>query len=152
LLKVYQKTHDHALVVFDREGCGQEQLTRKELEAHVEQALTEDGWPGNAAVVVIDLELENWVWSISPHVSTALGWRDTDQDVRQWLLEKDFLDVVTQAKPARPKEAMEAVLRHVRKPRSSAIYRELAGKVSLTSCTDPAFLKFRQTLQGWFPA
>lgn len=37
LLAVYRKTHTHALVVFDREGCGQEHQTREELEALVEQ-------------------------------------------------------------------------------------------------------------------
>ena len=151
LLAVYQKSHGHALVVFDREGCGQEQLTREELEAEVEQQLAAD-WADKAAVIVIDPELEEWLWSNSPHVATALGWRDTTKSIHQWLVEKALLPVATQVKPDRPKEAVEAVLRHVRKPRSSAIYREIAGKVSLTSCVDPAFQKFRQTLRGWFPA
>ncbi len=72
-------------------------------------------------------------------------------DLRQWLVEKEFLPEVTQVKPDRPKEAMEAVLRYVRKPRSSAIYRAIASTVSLASCDDPAFLKFRRTLQNWLP-
>jgi hypothetical protein len=150
VLGVYQKTHEHALVIFDREGSGQEQSTREELEAAAEQQLAV-GWGSNAAVVVIDPELEAWLWSNSPHVATALGWRDTTKDVRQWLVEEEWLPDRTQVKPDRPKEALEAVLRHVRKPRSSAIYREIASKVSLATCTDPAFLKFRQTLAGWFP-
>jgi hypothetical protein len=152
LLAVYLKTHSHALVVFDREGSGQEQSTRQELEAQVEGQLARAGWEGKSAVIVIDPELENWVWSNSPHVATALGWRDTTKDVRQWLVEEEYLPVATQMKPARPKEAMDAVLRHVRKPHSSAIFREIARKVSLERCPDPAFVKLRQTLHGWFPA
>lgn len=127
-------------------------MTREQLELQVEGQLAAAGWHGNSAVIVIDPELENWVWSPSPHVSTALGWRDANEDLRQWLVEEGFLAAAAQAKLSRPKKAMEAVLRHVRKPRSSAIYREIAGKVSLTSCVDPAFQKFCQTLQGWFPA
>lgn len=150
LLAVYQKSHRHALVIFDREGSGQEKTSREALEAKVEQDLAAD-WKGKAAVMVIDPELEEWLWSTSPHVATALGWRDTKKDLRQWLVEEGWLPVATQVKPDQPKEAVEAVLRYVKKPRSSAIYREIASKVTLTTCTDPAFLKFRQTLQGWFP-
>lgn len=151
LLAVYQKTHTRALVVFDREGCGQEQVPREALEAQVEQQLVAAGWSNRIAVIVLDPELETWVWSQSPHVTTALGWRDAKQDVRQWLVEEKFLPVATQSKPSRPKEAMEAVLRHVRKPRSSAIYCEIASQVSLTSCTESSFVKFRQVLRAWFP-
>lgn len=151
LLTVYQKSHRYALVVFDREGCGQEHLAREELEEQVEQQVAGKGWKSRSAVVVIDPELENWVWSQSPHVATALGWNNQSTDVRSWLLQQQFLKNSTQIKPERPKEAMEAVLRHVRKPRSSSIYREIAKQVSLTRCTDAAFLKFRRTLQGWFP-
>ena len=55
-------------------------------------------------------------------------------------------------KPVRPKEAAEAALRKVRRPRSSNIYRKLAEVVSLQLCTDPAFLKLKSILQNWFPA
>lgn len=110
------------------------------------------GWKGNAAAIVIDPELENWVWGHSPHVATALGWTDKEQGIREWLLEEEFLAEATQAKPSRPKEAMEAVLRHVRRPRSSAIYRAIASTVSLAGCNDPSFVKFRQALHGWFSA
>jgi hypothetical protein len=150
ILAVYLKTHSYALVVFDREGCGQEKNSRASLEADVQAQLSTTGWQDRSAAIVIDPELERWVWSQSPHVSTILGWRDTTKSVRQWLVEEEFLEEESQLKPDRPKEAMVAVLRHVRKPRSSAIYRELAEKVSLTSCEDASFLKFRETLQGWF--
>ncbi len=103
-------------------------------------------------MIVIDPELENWVWSRSIHVATALGWRDPTLDVREWLLDQNYLADTTQSKPTPPKEAMEAVLRHARKARSSAIYRAIANNVSLTSCDDPSFVKFRQTLLTWFGA
>jgi hypothetical protein len=54
-------------------------------------------------------------------------------------------------KPQRPKEALERALQEVRKPRSSAIYRQLASTVSLEGCTDPSFRRLKTTLQTWFP-
>ena len=54
------------------------------------------------------------------------------------------------AKPADPKEATEAALCQVRKPRSSAIYLELAEKVSLQGHSDLAFLRSTRALWKWF--
>jgi hypothetical protein len=47
---------------------------------------------------------------------------------------------------------METALREARKPRSSAIYLDLAGKISLRGHTEPAYLRFTQAVQRWFAA
>lgn len=57
-----------------------------------------------------------------------------------------------QGKPADPKAALERALRHIRKPKSSAAFRQLGERVGFQGCTDPAFTKFRDTLRRWFPA
>lgn len=140
----------HALVVFDREGCGKERRTREELEREVEARLASSGWGDRAVAVVIDPELEMWVWSDSPHVSGVLGWNDQPTGLRDWLTEQGLLQG-GQVKPDRPKEAMERVLGRIHRPRSSRIYGELAQRVSLERCTDPAFMKLRRVLVRWFP-
>ncbi len=53
-------------------------------------------------------------------------------------------------KPIHPKEAVEKVLRLVRKPRSSSIYQQMASGVNFGACVDQAFAKFRATLRLWF--
>ena len=140
----------HAVALFDREGCGREAEERETLEADVEQRLATNGWADRARAIVIDPELESWVWSDSPEVDSALGWAGHVPALRPWLTKKGLLEQ-REAKPRRPKEAMEAALRLVRTPRSSAIYGELAERVSLRRCTDPAFQKLVATLQTWFP-
>jgi hypothetical protein len=137
--------------MFDREGCGNERLSGVDLEAEVEGRLQVNGWGYRAKAVVIDPELESWVWSDSPEVEKTLGWTGRTPVLRSWLNENGFLEAGV-AKPARPKEALEAILRVVRKPRSSAIYQELARSVSLKRCVDAAFARLRATLQGWFPS
>jgi len=54
-------------------------------------------------------------------------------------------------KPSRPKEAVEWVLRQSRKGRSSAIYQQLAMRVSSRGCSDAAFHSLRDSLLRWFP-
>ncbi len=150
-LRPFHKRYAHAIVVFDREGCGNDTASPLELQVEVEARLARNGWGDRARVVVPDPELEAWVWSDSPHVPTLLGWKETAAALRAWLVERSFLEQ-GHIKPQRPKEAMEAVLYSVRKPRSSSIYQKLAGKVSLKRCVDPAFGKLQVTLQEWFPA
>lgn len=148
-LRTFSKTHAHALVLMDREGSGREALTREAMEERIENALKNAGWDDRAAAVVIDPELEIWVWSDSPHVAAELGWSQRKTDLPSWLEQKGYLGE-NEVKPLRPKEALEAALRVVRKPRSSALYRTLAEKVGLTKCIDPAFAKLKTVLQDWF--
>ncbi len=148
-LQSFSHNYEHSLVVFDREGCG-EYINREELELNAEASLRATGWGDRCSAIVIDPELEAWVWKNSSHVSNALGWGNDLQALHDWLRQYGFLGQ-DEIRPVRPKEALEAVLRKVRKPRSSAIYALLAQKVSLRNCTDPSFLKLRSLLQNWFP-
>jgi hypothetical protein len=149
LLRPFVQNYLHAIVMFDREGCGQDHLSREELEAGVEQNLATTGWQGRAVALVLDPELEIWVWKDSPHVEAALGWTGRDPNLRTWLFQNGYLRAGDQT-PSRPKEAMEEALRIARKPRSSAIYLQLAQTVGLRNCNNPTFMKLRNTLQHWF--
>jgi len=149
-LRTFTRTHAHAILLFDREGCGST-ASREEIEGKLERALEKSGWGGRSAAVVLDPELEIWVWSRSPEVDVVLGWADREPKLWDWLGENG-LRGQDEEKPRRPKEAMQGALREVRKPRSPSLYQQLAQRVSLTRCTDPAFKKLREVLQTWFPA
>ena len=151
-LAAFRNSHSHAIVIFDREGCGRERCNRDELETQVEAALEGRGWNGSqVAAIVLDPELEIWAWSDSPEVDQVLGWHLANPDLRTWLRAEQFLQS-NSVKPSRPKEALEAALQKVRRARSSSIFRSLAETVSVERCNDSAFLKFKSTLINWFPA
>lgn len=140
LLRSFQRRFSYALVIFDRHGCGREELAREELERAVEERLRTSGWGGRGAAICVDPELECWVWSTSPRVGAALGWRSHQPELRSWLQGRG-LWTAGRAKPDDPKRAVEEALREVRKARSSAIYGQLSRKVGLRACRDPAFLR-----------
>lgn len=148
-LRSFLGSHQYALVVLDREGCGREGLSRQQLENEIETKLEKSGWKGRARAIVIDPELEAWVWADSPHVARALGWPNAGQ-LRRFLQGEGFTRVA--GKPPKPKEAMGAALRQARRPRSSSIYAQIAEKVSLLRCHDPAFRRLRDALGQWFPS
>ena len=135
--------------MLDREGCGQEHLSRKVLEEQVEGRLAANGWNGRAAAIILDPELEIWAWSDSPHVDMVLGWGTREPDLRTWLVTSGYTDHHG-AKPSRPKEAVREALRLVHKPPSSSLFSELAMTVGFDRCSDPAFTKFKATLRNWF--
>jgi hypothetical protein len=146
-LRPFHRQAAHALVLFDRDGCGSTR-PREQLESDVETRLAQNGWQERCAVISIEPELENWVWSRSPHVAAALAWEP--RELEAWLVEGNRWPQHS-VKPPRPKEVVEAALRLKRIPRSSSIYYEIATRVNFEGCTDPAFIKLRMTLARWFP-
>ncbi|ATB35437.1 hypothetical protein CYFUS_000850 [Cystobacter fuscus] len=150
-LRPHSTRYNHALVMFDRDGCGQEHKERVDLEQQVEEQLAQSGWDNRSAAVVLDPELEIWVWSDSPHVETTLGWSNRVPGLRSWLVNSGLLGE-SDVKPRDPKLAVEEALRVARKPRSSNLYQQLALSVGFESCSDAAFQKLKKLLNTWFPA
>ena len=149
-LRPYIGRFAYALVIFDREGCGRERASREQIQADVEQNLARNGWQDRSKVIVIEPELESWVWVRSSRVANALGWRRSYDELRTWLGRRGLWEAAT-AKPQNPKEAYRAALREGRKRPSAALFGELAANVPLRRCRCPAFNELRRTLQGWFP-
>jgi len=150
LLRPPQRTHNHAMIIFDRDGCGAESQTRDEIELEIESQLHANGWSKDrVAVVVIEPELEAWIWAPTPRVSSQLGWESVEA-MRSFLKSKRLWDA-NAPKPRNPKEAMKLAMREKRQTLSARVFEGLATSVGLTNCQDVSFLKFRDTLQRWFP-
>ena len=145
------KDFAHALVMFDRHGCGQEGRSRETIEKTVTSRLDQSGWKDRARAIVIDPELEQWVWSDSPVVPDCLG-QACELSALKARLQRQRLWPDDQPKPPQPKELVERCLEEAGKRRSSVIYKRLAEGIDFRGCEDPSFLKFRDTLREWFPA
>jgi hypothetical protein len=140
--------------MFDRLGCGRESLTKDSLESEIAEKLRASGWETRADALVLDPELEIWVWSDSPLVDQCLGWAGKDPGLKTWLenlrVSGEPIWPANTEKPRDPKRAVEEALREARKPRSSALYAQLAETVSLARCSDPRFQRFRAIMTDWF--
>ncbi len=147
-LAVFARQYEYALVLIDAEWEGGPASAEK-IEAKIQNDLNSNGWKGRSAVVVIDPELEIWVWSTSPHVPRLFG---TDWETIKDLGHRTGCWQEGETKPSRPKDLLDKVLHRTRRRRSAALYQQLACKVSLGRCQDSSFYRFREILQGWFPA
>jgi len=152
LLRMQIKHYANAIVIFDLHGCGEEdKKSAQEIEDGVTANLTNSGWNNdNALVVVIDPELEAWIWGGSRHLPPILGEENlSTEEIKDYLRHKGF--AFDGDKPADPKKAMEYILRKSHIPRSSSIFKKLAEKVSLEQCGNESFLKLRDFLRRKFP-
>jgi hypothetical protein len=147
MLALEHQRFAHGLLVLDFEGSGSDTATALELEEELDGRLRPH-WGDRAKSIVIEPELDIWMWGSSNAIGQTIGWPSTTP-LRQWLADRGFV-FDSSDKPRRPKEALEAVLRVPRRPRSSALYRQIAGRISLRRCTDPAFLRLRAQLADWF--
>lgn len=148
LLALERRHYSHALLVMDFDGSGTNKSNGVELEDELDRQLA-ISWGASAKAIVIEPELDVWLWGSDNALSQVLG-HPHNSAIRPWLQERGF-SFSAAGKPHQPKEAMEFLLRELRKPRSSDTYEKIAGKISLKRCLDPAFLRLRDTLRGWFP-
>ena len=146
----FSAMYSHAIVMLDREGCGRESRDRLALEAGIEKLLRSSGWGDRAAAIVLDPELEIWIWTPSRQVDEAVGWAGRQPDLRTWLRQQGLLKEGA-TKPSRPKEALEAALMHVGKVRMGPLYGQVAYRTSTAGCVDASFAKLKELLQKWFP-
>jgi hypothetical protein len=147
VLALERRRFRHALLVLDFEGCGTDLPNATALEAQLDGRLSTH-WKEAAKSIVIEPELDVWVWGADNAVEAIIEW-PAGKSVREWLRERGFTFEANE-KPTRPKEALEAALRIPGLPRSSALYQTIAEKISLRRCGDEAFIRLRKQLLGWF--
>ena len=149
-LRPYPEQYRKAIVVFDKHGCGREDAPREQIQQDVEQELESNGWDGDRAkAVVIEPELEAWVWTGSSHAARVLGWQRGYDDLKGWLVARE-LWLEGDAKPTDPKAAVKAVLRETNRAHSAALFGDLAKRMTWRGCQCPAFAELRGVLKRWF--
>jgi len=142
ILREHCRDYNHALVVFDLKGSGGK--GRSKTEQFVERKLAPNGWPGGrAAAVVIDPELEAWAWCNPNNLNFVCRILGVPPQA-------DFAKLEASA-GENPKKAFQMACQLAGKRRSPDRYRELAEKLPVRSCQDPAFQKLMTTLRRWFP-
>lgn len=149
LLGLYSRQARHALVLLDRAWDGVPDKSSVDLEADIDRSIAHlgNGW---AKSIVIDPELEVWLFTRSPRLDDALGWRDRKPPLAEELARRGSWPMDA-AKPIAPKATMLWALSRVGKQKSSSIYRQIVANLGLARCTDPSFLRFKSALQAWFP-
>lgn len=148
-LQPFIPLYQYALVVIDFAFRGAP-TSATELQGSIANGLHRNGWnEANSQVIVIEPELEAWVWSRSNKVPQMLG--QTWKQIHSLAVARGYWHQ-DQPKPHEPKALLDALLIPQNRVRDARLFGDLAAQVSLQGCTDAAFNLLRATLTGWFPA
>ena len=142
-------THDHLVIALDADWHGSPGAAA--IRTGIQAACERETWPReDVCVVVLDPEIEEWIWQDNPNVERAVGHRGPTNLRADLATSGDW--PLTSPKPPRPKEVLEQVVRKNREPRSSALYRRIAAQVSVGKCVSPSFHHLLEALRRWYPA
>ena len=149
ILSSYQKTHQYAIVALDEAWNGSPGAMK--IKGKILQDLIESGWRRERVeVIVICPELEAWVCHDSPHVEKVLGCTKAGISLKDSLVLAGLWQQ-EKTKPDDPKAGIERIVKQVKMPRSSALYKSITAEISVRRCIDPAFEELRDALERWFP-
>lgn len=146
LLRPYLNTHNRALVVIDQQFGGDRPAD--EVRREILDRLEKNGWRGRCEIVVIDPELEVWLWQDKPQVSQALNF--SGPSLRAHLKETGEWPEDT-VKPLDPKASLQTLIKPHRALKTKVVYSRIAKSVSVAGCTDQAFGRLASALRTWFP-
>ncbi len=108
------------------------------------------GWEkGRFVVILIQPELEAWMWQDNPHVANAFGFQKS-VSLRHWLCQQGLWPA-NAVKPPDPKRAFEKTLKVSKAKIPSIVFKKIASQISLKHCVDDSFDLLKNTLQQWFP-
>jgi hypothetical protein len=146
LLQPYLKLAKRAVVVLDEAWEGSPGATK--IVADISANLQRYGWTHDRfCIIVIQPELENWIWQDNDHVATTFGF-ESMPDLRVWLGDRWKSG---SPKPDQPKEVLEAVGFHKKMLPNRKRFVSLTSRVSIRNCSDPSFHQLCDTLREWFP-
>jgi hypothetical protein len=149
LLRPYIRSHQNALVILDKNFGAQ--LPAPVVREEILSNLLRNGWQaGCAEVVVIDPELEVWLWQRgNPHIARVFRY-DESFPLEEFLGAEGIWPSAA-LKPVKPKEAAHILLRRFRAGSPMVGYARIVENISVSGCQDPAFSLLASALRRWFP-
>ncbi len=144
----------HCLVLADRKVSGTRFASPEEVEDMFEKALLHrSNGKYTARLVIIDPEIETWLWGVKPmHWREALRAHTGRTRISQDAVKRAF-HRYGKGKPEDPKRAVEGILRELNVRKSAKLYGEIArhsSKRDWDGCSSPSFHKVYRTLKEWF--
>jgi hypothetical protein len=150
-LRPFRDKYQYAIIILDADF--EPHPGAKVLHQDISEAMTKSGWePERFAVIVIQPELEAWLWAPNLNVARAFGHKDFEQ--LRGKLEAERLWDSGKPKPNDLKRARDRAARLGGKKTGGPIFKGVFSEISKRACeccVEPGFMALRATLKTWFP-
>lgn len=154
LVRMEKGHYGKVLLMWDYHGSGRERRqTVEQSRAEIQDKLDTYTWKGKSTTVILDPELEEWLWHNLPSIATHLRWSvpKLEQAIENFILSSGHSrDVIFQDYP---KELFEFVMRNeAKRTISPRDFEQIAQRASLRDWeTSPSFRTLSKILKTWFP-
>ncbi len=150
-LRPFREQYQYAVIILDADF--EPHPSPQQLRADISADMIASGWPTDRfTVIVIEPELEAWLWSPNQTVATAFGHENFDQ-LRARLAAENLWDN-GQPKPNDLKRARDRAAKLGGKKTGGPIFKGVFSAISNRACNlcvEPGFKAMRTALQKWFP-
>jgi hypothetical protein len=150
-LRPFRDKYEHAVVILDADFVPHPGADV--LHQDISAAMVQSGWsPERFVVVVIQPELEAWLWAPNLNVAQAFGHGDFGR--LRAALEREHLWNPGEAKPHDLKAARDRAAKLGGKRTGGPIFKGVFSAISRAACVrceERGFIALRTALQGWFP-
>ena len=154
LTRMDKDDYQKVVLMWDYQGCGHEHKKSAQTVAkETQDQLDRISWQANSAVIIVEPELERWLWyceqAIAEHLHKTVAelqqWGETYANQRNMSL----ADLIEQD----PKGLFEYIVcTHLRRTRTPRNYEQIGKRASIKSLQESeSFRQFAETLQNWFP-
>lgn len=148
----FKDRYQHAIIVLDADF--DPHPGAPSLRADIAGNMINAGWSADSfCVVVIDPELEAWLWAPNLNVAKAFGHGDFEE-MKARLAGEGLWDE-GEPKPNDLKRARDRAARLGGMRTGGPIFRGVFGGISKRACdlcVEEGFISMRTALQAWFPA
>jgi hypothetical protein len=144
----------YVICLWDHGGSGREQQPPSRVQGEVQARLNRNTLKGCSKALIIDPELEIWLWQDSAAIASALGVGEDRlaEWLRDWQRKHFPTQTVETLVRQQPKEALEEVIKQSGKKRTSTLYRHITAVANLNLWSGEAsFRRLCRTLRRWFP-
>ena len=150
-LAPFRKQYKRAVIVLDADF--EPHPGAQTLQKDISDGMIESGWEADRfCVVVIQPELEAWLWA--PNVNVAKAFGHPNFEDLQAALSGEGLWSAGSTKPHDLKRARDRATKLGGKKTGGPIFKGVFGGISRRACDlceEPGFIAMRSALKTWFP-
>ncbi len=143
----------YVICLWDHQGSGEENKPPSRVQGEVQARLNRNTLKGFSKALVIDPELEIWLWRDRTAIASILEVDENRltewlNDWRQAQFPKQTVETLLQQFP---KEALEEVMRRAGEKPDAALYGRITAIANLQRWSkEPSFRRLCSTLRKWF--
>jgi hypothetical protein len=140
--------------LWDHKGSGREEEPASQAQGEVQNQLNRKTLKGCSKALVIDPEMEIWLWQDRTAIAKVLEVEEIQIEkwLDDWQRKQCPAQIVQTLVRQFPKEALEEVIQRVDEKHDSALYGRIAAAANFKLWgREPSFRRLQRTLRRWFP-